>query len=133
MELPVVEPAVTFHLSLNVTDLNRAVEFYRTFFGRPPAKSHDDYAKFELSDPSVVFSLVPHAPGPGCSLSHIGLRMPDEAAVRAYAERLEMAGVCTQAQDGTTCGYAKQNKVWVKDPDGNFWEVYHIEEDVDPA
>ncbi|HEX3148629.1 MAG TPA: ArsI/CadI family heavy metal resistance metalloenzyme [Gemmataceae bacterium] len=133
MELPVVEAPVTFHLSLNVTDLNRSVAFYRTFFDRAPAKLHDDYAKFELTDPPVIFSLVPHAPGPGCSLSHIGLRMPDEESLRIYAERLEAAGVCTQPQNDTVCGYAQQNKVRAKDPDGNFWEVYHIEHDVEPA
>ncbi|WP_020476044.1 ArsI/CadI family heavy metal resistance metalloenzyme [Zavarzinella formosa] len=122
----------TFHLSLNVTDLTRSVEFYQQFFGLPPAKRHDDYAKFELPDPPVIFSLVPHPPGSGCSLSHVGLRMPHTAAVHAYAERLEAAGICTQAQDGTVCGYARQNKAWAKDPDGNFWEIYHVEEEVDP-
>jgi SAM-dependent methyltransferase len=33
----------------------------------------------------------------------------------------------------TFCGYARQDKVWIKDPDGNFWEVYIVEEDVDPS
>src|SRR5262249_12749461 len=36
-------------------------------------------------------------------------------------------------QEGTVCCYALQNKCWVKDPDGNFWEVYVVEGDVDPA
>src|SRR5262249_12665999 len=35
-------------------------------------------------------------------------------------------------QCGTVCGHARQNKCWVKDPDGNFWEIYCIEEDIDP-
>jgi catechol 2,3-dioxygenase-like lactoylglutathione lyase family enzyme len=65
------EGAVKFHLSLNVADLGRAVAFYRTLFDREPAKRHDDYAKFEMDDPPVVFSLAPHAPGPGGSLSHV--------------------------------------------------------------
>jgi SAM-dependent methyltransferase len=124
--------AVKFHLSLNVTDLGRAVEFYRVLFDRGPAKRHDDYAKFELDDPPVVLSLVPHPPGPGLSLSHLGLRVPDDDAIGRVRDRLESAGVCTQAQDGTVCGYARQNKLWVKDPDGNFWEVYRVEEDVPP-
>ncbi len=29
-----VEPAVRFHLSLNVTDLNRSVAFYRVLYRR---------------------------------------------------------------------------------------------------
>jgi catechol 2,3-dioxygenase-like lactoylglutathione lyase family enzyme len=128
-----VEAPVTFHLSLNVGDLGRAVEFYRTLFGREPAKRHDDYAKFDLDDPPVVFSLVPRKPGPGGSLSHIGLRVPAAEAVVAYRDRLAAAGVGTQEQNGTVCGYARQDKFWVKDPDGNFWEIYHVEEDVDPV
>ncbi|QJX00981.1 ArsI/CadI family heavy metal resistance metalloenzyme [Frigoriglobus tundricola] len=130
--LTVLEEPVKFHLSLNVPDLARAVEFYALFFGRAPAKRHDDYAKFELDDPPVVFSLAPHPPGPGASLSHLGLRVASDDTIQTFRARLEAAGVCTQAQAGTTCGYALQNKLWVTDPFGNFWEVYRVEEDVRP-
>ncbi|OWK40555.1 ArsI/CadI family heavy metal resistance metalloenzyme [Fimbriiglobus ruber] len=135
--LPVIESpsdtTVKFHMSLNVSDLTRAVEFYRVLFGLAPAKRHDDYAKFELNDPPVIFSLVPRAPGPGASLSHIGLRVATDEVIGEYRARLEAAGICSEAQDDTVCGYARQNKLWVKDPDGNFWEVYRVEEDVSPV
>jgi extradiol dioxygenase family protein len=130
--LDVIAEPVRFHLSLNVPDLARAVDYYALLFGRPPAKQHDDYAKFDLDDPPVVFSLVPHPPGAGASLSHLGLRVSSDEAIARFRERLEAAGVCCEAQDGTVCGYAKQNKLWVKDPFGNFWEIYRIEEDVRP-
>ena len=124
--------AVKFHLSLNVSNLTRAVEFYRVLFGLEPAKCHADYAKFEVDDPPVIFSLVPHPPGSGGTLSHAGLQVASDESIQHYRERLEKAGICTQAQNGTVCGYARQNKLWIKDPDGNFWEIYHIEEEVDP-
>jgi catechol 2,3-dioxygenase-like lactoylglutathione lyase family enzyme len=124
---------VKFHLSLNVTDLRRAIAFYRVLFDAEPAKCHGDYAKFEIEEPPVVFSLVPRAPGPGASLSHLGFRVSSAEQLRAAQERLAAAGICTQDQNGTVCGYAKQDKFWVTDPDGNFWEVYLIEEDVDPV
>ncbi|VTS03417.1 lactoylglutathione lyase-like lyase : Lactoylglutathione family lyase OS=Moorea producens 3L GN=LYNGBM3L_35820 PE=4 SV=1: Glyoxalase_2: Methyltransf_11 [Gemmata massiliana] len=130
--LTVIEEPVKFHMSLNVPDLVRAVEFYTLLFGLKPAKHHADYAKFELEDPPVIFSLAPHPPGPGASLSHIGLRVGSDETIQHYRKRLEAAGVCTQAQDGTVCGYAKQNKLWVTDPFGNFWEIYRVEEDVLP-
>ena len=38
--LPVV-PAVRFHLSLNVSDLERSIAFYGVLFGRGPAKRTD--------------------------------------------------------------------------------------------
>jgi catechol 2,3-dioxygenase-like lactoylglutathione lyase family enzyme len=130
--LPVVDLVIKVHLSLNVVDLGQSIEFYRVLFGVEPAKRHDDYAKFELDDPPVVFSLVPRAPGPGGSLSHLGFRVADAEAVRLAQERLTAAGICTQDQNGTVCGYARQDKVWARDPDGNFWELYAIEEDVLP-
>jgi len=131
--LAVIELVVKFHLSLNVSDLGRSIAFYRVLFGREPAKRHDDYAKFELDDPPVVFSLAPRAPGPGGSLSHLGFRVSSADEVRRTQERLTAAGLCCDEQAGTTCGYARQDKVWFEDPDGNFWEVYHVEEDVEPA
>jgi extradiol dioxygenase family protein len=130
--LATIETPVKFHLSLNVPDIGRAVDFYSLLFGVPPAKRHDDYAKFELDDPAVVFSLTPHPPGPGASLSHLGIRVQSDETIWLFRERLEAAGLCTQTQDGTVCGYARQNKLWVKDPFGNFWEIYRIEEDVRP-
>ena len=130
--LTVIEEPVKFHMSLNVPDLARAVEFYTLLFGVKPAKHHHDYAKFELEDPPVIFSLTPHPPGPGASLSHIGFRVSSDDAIAQFRTRLEAAGICTQSQDGTTCGYAKQNKLWVKDPFGNFWEIYRVEEDALP-
>ncbi len=131
--LPTIEPMVKFHLSLNVANLGRSIDFYRVLFGVEPAKRHDDYAKFELADPPLVFSLVPRAPGAGGSLSHLGLRVGSVEEVRQAQERLAAAGICTQDQNGTVCGYARQDKVWARDPDGNFWEVYVVEEDVEPA
>jgi catechol 2,3-dioxygenase-like lactoylglutathione lyase family enzyme len=127
------ETPIKFHMSLNVTDLTRSVDFYRVLFGTEPAKRHDDYAKFEPPGLDVVFSLVPRAPAAGGSLSHLGLRVPDAAAVEEVRRRLEAAGLATQTQEGTVCGYARQNKCWVADPDRNFWEVYFVEEDVEPA
>lgn len=127
------EVPITFHLSLNVADLRRSVAFYDQLFGLRPAKWHNDYAKFELPEPPVILSLVPHPPGVGGQLSHLGLRVPDEETLQAFRERIEAAGLCVEEQCDTVCGYARQNKCWVKDPDGNFWEIYCIEEEVNPA
>jgi catechol 2,3-dioxygenase-like lactoylglutathione lyase family enzyme len=133
MSLPMAQPMTRFHLSLNVGELARSVAFYRVLFGAEPAKCHDDYAKFEVDEPPVVFSLVPRPPSAGWSLSHAGLRLPDAAALEAMRQRLEGAGLAVQVQDCTTCGYARQSKCWVVDPDGLHWEIYVLEEDVDPA
>src|SRR5690242_15815762 len=114
--LPVVEPVVKFHLSLNVADLGRSIDFYRVLLGIEPAKRHDDYAKFELEGPPVVLALVPRPPGPGSSLSHLGFSVADAEQVRRAQERLAAAGLCTHDQNGTVCGYTRQDKVWTRDP-----------------
>ena len=62
----------TFHLSLDVPDLDEAVRFYRELFGTDPAKLEPGYAKFELTDPDVALALQ-EAARP--ALSHLGIRV----------------------------------------------------------
>jgi hypothetical protein len=46
--------------------------------------------------------------------------------------RLQKAGLATFDEMDTTCCYAKQDKIWVHDPDGTPWELFatlgHAEE-----
>src|ERR1700731_1775691 len=91
---------VRFHLSLNVADLARSVEFYRFLFASEPAKLHADYAKFELEDPPVVLSLEPTPRATGGPLNHLGFRLPDAAALVAMQERLGRAGISPQREEG---------------------------------
>lgn len=124
-------PTVRFHLSLNVSDLERSVGFYRILFGREPAKCRQDYAKFELDDPPLVLSLEPMPPSGVGTLNHLGFRMPDSAALVAMQERLERAGIRSRREEGVECCYAKQTKFWVTDPDQTLWEMYTLDEDID--
>jgi catechol 2,3-dioxygenase-like lactoylglutathione lyase family enzyme len=126
-----VAPSVRFHLSLNVSDLDRSVAFYRTLFGAEPAKLRADYAKFELDDPPVVLSLEPAARPTGGPLNHLGFRLPDATALVALQERLERAGVRSQREAGVECCYARQTKFWVTDPDRTLWEFYTLDGDLD--
>jgi catechol 2,3-dioxygenase-like lactoylglutathione lyase family enzyme len=128
---PPASAVVRFHLSLNVGDLARSVEFYRTLFGVEPAKRRADYAKFELDDPPVVLSLEPNPRPAGGALNHLGFRMPSAAALVAMQERLELAGIRSKREEGVECCYARQTKFWVLDPDGTLWEFYTLEEDLD--
>jgi catechol 2,3-dioxygenase-like lactoylglutathione lyase family enzyme len=124
-------PAVRFHLSLNVSDLARAVAFYRVLFGLEPAKLRADYAKFEPDEPPLVLSLEPTPRPTGGPLNHLGFRLADAAALVAMQERLERAGIRSQREEGVECCYARQTKFWVTDPDRTLWEIYTLEEDLD--
>ena len=39
------------------------------------------------------------------------------------------AGLATFDELDTTCCYARQDKIWVHDPDGTPWEVFATHED----
>ncbi len=132
MSTVVEQSVVKAHLSLHVADLPAAIDFYRVLLGIEPAKCREDYAKFELDTPPVVLSLQPGPRPPGASLSHIGLRYTSPQAVFEIQHRLQAAGISFSRQEGVICGYARQSKCWVSDPDNNYWEIYVLEADVDP-
>jgi catechol 2,3-dioxygenase-like lactoylglutathione lyase family enzyme len=119
-----------FHLSLNVSDIDRSVAFYEKVFGTPPAKHRADYAKFEVADPPLVLSLEPTAPAGRGSLNHVGLRLSDTAALVEMQRRLEMAGLRSEREEGVECCYAKQTKFWLHSPDGILWEFYVLQGDI---
>jgi SAM-dependent methyltransferase len=130
VSLPVTA-AVRFHLSLNVANLARSLEFYRILFATEPAKCREDYAKFELDDPPVVLSLEPTPRPIGGPLNHLGFRLTSSAALVAMQGRLERAGIRSQREEGVECCYARQTKFWVTDPDKTLWEIYTLDEDID--
>lgn len=128
--LPVTS-TVRFHLSLNVSSLEHAIGFYRVLFGVEPAKRRADYAKFELEDPPLVLSLEPTTRPVGGPLNHLGFRMPNSASLVAMQQRLELAGIRSQREEGVECCYARQTKFWVTDPDNTLWEIYTLDKDID--
>jgi len=121
--------ANTFHVAVYVRDIPEAVEQYRKMLGIEPAKVKHDYAKFELQDPPVIFSLnVGGEPG---TLSHLGIRYPGTGDVASEMVRVKQAEVPLLQQEGTTCCYAKADKFWVRDQDGIPWEHYAVIADAD--
>ncbi len=119
-----------FHLSLNVSDLARSVEFYRQALGTEPAKHHADYAKFELTNPPLVLSLEP-AVGGQEKLNHLGIRVADASGLRPFATRIQASGMDAQYLQSVECCYSRQSKFTLTDPDGNLVEFYVLEEELD--
>jgi len=121
-----------FHLSLNVADLERSVDFYRALFACEPARHEPDYAKFEVADPPVVLALEPRTTAAGGALNHAGVRVAGRAEVEAMLDRLATLGVDAQLIENVACCYSQQTKVCTWDPDGTLWEFYVLEEDGAP-
>jgi lactoylglutathione lyase len=117
-------------LALNVDDVDAAVAFYSTLFGTAPAKRRPGYANFAIDDPALKLVLIEN-PGHGGSLNHLGVEVGSADTVVAETRRLAAAGLPTTVQDGTTCCYALQDKVWVEGPAGHSWEIYTVLADVD--
>ncbi len=112
-------------LALNVDDVDRAVAFYSRLFGTEPAKRRPGYANFAIDEPALKLVLIEH-PGAGGSLNHLGVEVASTEEVVAATRRYAAEGMATAVEDGTTCCYALQDKVWVSGPDGERWEVYTV-------
>ncbi len=115
------------HISLPVSDLGAAVDFYATLFGQAVSKRKPDYANFRLDSPPIHLALAP-SPGAGTGAprnhSHFGIELPDAATFTAWRERLREAGAAGRDQSDAVCCYAKADKLWLTDPDGNEWEIW---------
>jgi catechol 2,3-dioxygenase-like lactoylglutathione lyase family enzyme len=116
------------HISLNVSAIDRSVEFYEKAFGVPASKRRPGYAKFDLQSPLLNLSMV-EAPRTGVNASHFGIQVGSAEDVLEAKRRFESVGLKTLSEEDTACCYAVQDKVWVDDPDGNSWEVFVVKSD----
>ena len=120
------------HLALTVSDVDRSIEFYRALFGIEPSKVRSGYAKFEVRDPGLNFTLNEgERDGELGAFNHAGIQVASTDDVLRARARLVEAGLATFDEMDTTCCYAKQDKIWVTAPDGESWEVFvtHAESD----
>jgi catechol 2,3-dioxygenase-like lactoylglutathione lyase family enzyme len=122
------------HVALHVKDLARSIDFYRKLFAAEPVKVRHAYAKFDLAHPALNFTLnessaAESQTGGPTTLSHLGIQVASTEEVLALRERWRRAGLDTRDEMKTECCYALQDKSWVRDPDGNEWEVFVVLED----
>jgi catechol 2,3-dioxygenase-like lactoylglutathione lyase family enzyme len=112
-------------LALNVRNIDEAVAFYTKLFGAAPAKRRPGYANFAIADPPLKLVLT-EVPGATERLNHLGVEVGSSGEVATASARLAREGLKPHAEDGVTCCYAVQDKVWVTDPDGAPWEIYTV-------
>ena len=112
------------HLALTVTDVERAIPFYEALFGTAAEKVRPGYAKFSVADPALNFTLNEGERAELGAFNHGGIQVASTDDVLAAKLRLTKAGLAAFDEMDTTCCYAKQDKIWVRDPDGTPWEVF---------
>ena len=121
------------HLALTVTDVERAIPFYEALFGTAPEKVRDGYAKFSVAEPALNFTLNRGERRTLGAFNHGGIQVASADDVLAAKERLVQAGLAAFDEMDTTCCYARQDKIWVRDPDGTPWEVFATHTDSEEA
>lgn len=118
------------HISLYVSDLDSSLKFYSAFLGEKPAKVKPKYGKYQLENPQLVLSLVENPQRAHGGFGHLGIVVENSDAVEHWMKQAKERGVdIALVEKGTRCCYARQDKFWVKDPDGVQWEVYTFHED----
>src|SRR5881394_3343223 len=121
--------ALKAHLAVNVKNVEQSIEFYRKLFGIEPGKVRTGYAKFDVQNPPLNFTLNENAFDSRGALSHMGIQVRSTEDVLATRQRWLDAGLLTRDEMQTSCCYAVQDKTWVRDPDGNEWEVFVVLKD----
>ena len=109
-----------FHIALNVKKVDAILPFYKALFGVEPHTVRDGYAKFDLREPPLNFSLneVPkNARGNGS----FGIEAKSGQALADVARRLQAAAI---AWDNTVTTGSHAMEVRVTDPEGNAWRFY---------
>jgi catechol 2,3-dioxygenase-like lactoylglutathione lyase family enzyme len=119
------------HLALNVASVERSIPFYEALFGVAPEKVKPGYAKFSVSEPRLNFTLNEGAGNGLGAFNHAGVQVASTEDVLSAKERLVAAGLVAFDEMDTSCCYARQDKIWVRDPDGIPWEVFATHEDID--
>ena len=121
--------ALKAHLAINVRSVEHSIDFYRKMLGVSPSKVRTGYAKFDVQNPPLNLTLNQVPFTDRGALSHLGIQVASTDDVLGQRDRWIEAGLITRDEMQTNCCYAKQDKTWVHDPDGNEWEVFVVLED----
>lgn len=121
------------HLALTVSSVESSVPFYEALFGVAPEKVRTDYAKFSVIEPALNLTLNEGTREGLGAFNHAGIQVTSTDDVLEAKERLVSAGLAAFDETDTTCCYVRQDKIWVRDPDGTPWEVFASHEDTEEA
>lgn len=122
------------HISLQVSNLESAVHFYNQMLGKEPDKRRPDYANYRVDEPGLMLALVGSESGVSAPTSehrHYGIELDSNAALESIRERISSTDLSMRREDDIVCCYARADKFWLSDPDGNEWEFWVRTADAD--
>ncbi len=108
-----------------MSNLDHAVNFYRDLFGVTRFRVTPGYAQFLLEEPTLNLALTEGQPTPH-STGHYGIEVAELTLVVEMLSRIQASGLNPKVEVDTPCCHARQEKFWVRDPDGHRWEVLWV-------
>jgi len=126
IDLPGGPKAAEFHASLRVRDLAESTRFYGWLLNTWPKEWTHRYATFVRDDLKLNLVLMV-ADGKDLhhdTLYHLGIGLPDKAAVVDTYHRAVAVGVPVEKPPRTTWKGTPLHELWLSDPDGTLIEVY---------
>ena len=118
-------------LALRVSDLEGSISFYSKLFNSEPAKLRSGYANFAIEEPALKLVLIEGDADQPTVMDHLGVEVFSTEEVNAATARLADSGLVTLTEDDTSCCYARQDKVWVRGPGNEPWEIYTVKGEAD--
>ena len=126
LDLPEGPRGTEFHASLRVRDLGESTRFYGWLLNTWPKDWTHRYATFIRPDLGLNFVLVV-SDGKDLhhdTLYHLGIALPDKAAVVDAYHRAVAIGAHVEKPPRTTWKGTPLHELWLTDPDGTLIEVY---------
>lgn len=117
---------VEFHASVRVPDIAEAARFYSWLLGVEPKEWPHRYVTFvsEALHTNFVVLVDDGKPLHQDTLYHLGVELPDKAAVVDAHHRAAAAGWHIHKPARTTWRGTPLHELWLKDPGGNLVEIY---------
>ena len=125
-DLPAPLQPVEFHASVRVPDLAAAARFYSWLLGVEPKEWTHRYVTFvsEALHTNFVILVDDGKELHHDTLYHLGVELPDRAAVVAAHHGAAAAGWPIHKPARTTWRGTPLHELWLTDPGGNLVEVY---------
>ena len=112
------------HLLIQTLDIVRATEFYETLFGRDPVMLGDGMVWFDLEDPALYLTIRQSTPqDPFVPRNGVVWLETTDFIPKAWG-RLNADALVVDAEDEVGCYFPSSNRLWVRDPDGNRWNLF---------
>lgn len=126
LHLPEGPAGTEFHASIRVRDLAASTRFYGWLTNSWPKEWTHRYATFIRPDLGLNFVLVV-SDGKNLhhdTLYHLGMALPDKAAVIDAYHRALAVGAQVDKPPRTTWKGTPLHELWLTDPDGTLIEIY---------